>query len=220
MNIDQSALLLIDLQKEDNFGLQNIANVIHNAQKLIAVCRQKNIPIIYTRQINRSDSIGLSLGEPVKEDGRPVYYASGTENAEILDELKPLEKDIIIDKHRWSAFYETNLDLLLRSMGIKHLIIGGLVTDGCLITSLCDAYFRDYDIHLVKDICATSNEGAHMASILIMANWVYNIKIYDTDNMINRLRAENYSVWQAQEPDSLQFTPENMREMFNKLTKK
>ncbi|WP_026702147.1 cysteine hydrolase family protein [Salibacterium aidingense] len=217
MNNHQSALVLIDLQKESNFGLLNMEDVMKNAGQLIDACRQFDIPIIYTRQINRKDQAGLSKNEPLKADGTPYYYASHTENVEIFDEIKPRDEDIVIDKYRWSAFYETSLDLMLKSLGVNNLIIGGVVTDGCLMTSVFDAYFRDYHIHLIKDICSSSNEGSHMASLLIMANWVYNLEVYETPEFIKRLKDQPFQHWTCERPDSLPFTPETMRESYQHL---
>lgn len=217
MDLKKTALVLIDLQKESDFGIEGVENAVNNSKVLIDHCRKHGIPIIYTRQINRADQIGLSYGEPVANDGNPIYYSTNTDKYEVIDEIAPLEDDIIIDKYRWSAFYETSLDLFLRSMDVKHLIIGGFVTDGCLMTSVFDGYFRNYQINLVKDICGTSNEGAHMASILIMANWVYGLHVYNSDQLIKKLNNEPYSAWKSPGPDSLKFTPENMREVFNKL---
>ncbi|MFD1039807.1 isochorismatase family cysteine hydrolase [Virgibacillus byunsanensis] len=217
MNIQESALVLIDLQKESNFGLLQMDEVIKNSKKVIDACRSKNIPIIYTRQINRTDGVALSKGELLQENGQPFYYNSDSENIEILDEIKPNKEDVVIDKYRWSAFFETELNLVLKSMGVKHLIIGGVVTDGCLMTSVFDAYFRDYDIHLIKDISSASNEGAHMASLIIMANWVYNISIYDSNNFMKRINGEEFNKWETTEADVLKFTPENMREIYNQL---
>ncbi|MFZ4451119.1 isochorismatase family cysteine hydrolase [Salibacterium aidingense] len=217
MNNHQSALVLIDLQKESNFGLLNMEDVMKNAGQLIDACRQFDIPIIYTRQINRKDQAGLSKNEPLKADGTPYYYASHTENVEIFDEIKPRDEDIVIDKYRWSAFYETSLDLMLKSLGVNNLIIGGVVTDGCLMTSVFEAYFRDYHIHLIKDICSSSNEGSHMASLLIMANWVYNLEVYETPEFIKRLKDQPFQHWTCERPDSLPFTPETMRESYQHL---
>ena len=217
MNINQTALVLIDIQNENNFGILDMDQVISKANLLIGACRNQNIPIIFTRHINREDALGLSKGEPLNHAHQPVYYLSGTQNVEIANGIDLQQKDIIIDKYRWSAFFQTSLDLLLRSMNIKHLVLGGLVTDGCLMTSVFDAYFRDYDIHLVRDICSTTSEGAHMSSMLIMANWVYNIKIYDALNMAKKLSGEDYDVWEAKAPDSLPFSPENLREQFRLL---
>ncbi|MRH41806.1 isochorismatase family protein [Aquibacillus halophilus] len=217
MNIKESALVLIDLQKETDFGLFGLNEVIKNTSSVIDACREANVPIIHTRQINRVDGVGLSLGEPLNEDGSPFFYNADSEKVETIDEIKPQKGDIVIDKYRWSAFFDTNLNLTLKSLGVKNVIIGGVVTDGCLMTSVFDAYFRDYNVHLIKDICTTSNEGAHMASLMIMANWVYNIKVYDTTNIINLVKGNEYKVWQPEKVDSLHFTPENMREKFNQF---
>ncbi|MUK90710.1 isochorismatase family protein [Ornithinibacillus sp. L9] len=220
MNIKESALVLIDLQKESDFGLFGMEEVIQNTSKVIDACRKANIPIIYTRQINRAGGVALSLGEPLNDDGTPYFYNDTSEKIEIIDELKPMNNDIVIDKYRWSAFYETNLDLTLKSLGVNNILIGGVVTDGCLMTSVFDAYFRDYNVHLIKDLCTTSNEGAHMASLMIMANWVYNIKIYDTEDMINVINQDDYNVWEPTKVDSLPFTPDNMREVFKNFEQK
>ncbi|MFB4169490.1 cysteine hydrolase family protein [Virgibacillus sp. JSM 102003] len=217
MNNNNTALVLIDLQKESNFGLGQLDQVVKNAKRLIDGFREKDIPIIYTRQINRADGVGLSLGEPLNSDGTPYYYNTANESIEILDGIKPQDGDITIDKYRWSAFHETSLDLTLRSLNVENVVIGGVVTDGCLLTSVFDAYFRDYKIHLVKDICTASNEGSHMASLMMIANWVYTLKMYDTTNILQRINGEDYDAWESDTVDSLQYTPENMREIFNKL---
>ena len=218
MNTQETALLLIDLQKESNFGLQHLDDVISKTKDVIHACRAVDIPIIYTRQINRADRVGLSKGEPITSDGTPFYYSTSNENHEILEDISPNAEDIVVDKYRWSAFNETSLDLILRSLGVKNLIIGGVVTDGCVMTTVFDAYFKDYNVHLIKNMCTTSNEGAHMASIMIMANWVYNLEVYNANHLINRLNGQSYHHWTCKEADAaLQFTPENMREVYKEL---
>lgn len=217
LNTNKTALVLIDMQKESEFGIEGMDAVVNNAKWLIAECRKIGIPIIYTRHINRKDTIGLSNEEPLTEDGKPMFYNNETDAVDIIDKIKPEKHDIVIDKFRWSSFYDTNLDLMLKSMGVKHLIMGGFVTDGCLMTTVYDAYFRDYQVNLVKDMCGATNEGAQMASILIMANWVYDIAIYDTSEMIKKLAGKPYKCWESSYPDQLQFTPENMRQVFHKF---
>lgn len=217
MKKHNTALVLIDLQKESNFGLEGMDSVTSKTNDVIQACRKLDIPIIYTRQLNRSDQINLSKGEPIMEDGTPFYYSTSKENHEILDEITPKEDDIIIDKYRWSAFFETSLDGFLKSLNVKNVIIGGVVTDGCVMTTVFDAYFRDYHVHLIKDMCTTSNEGAHMASLMIMANWIYNLEVYHADQLINRLENREYTHWKCEAADSLQFNPENMREVYASL---
>lgn len=92
MQNNKTALVLIDLQKESDFGLINMDSVVTHTQKIVEVAREKQMPIIYTRHINRQDGIGLSSGEPLNEDGTPYFYDSGTENIEIWDEIAPQKK--------------------------------------------------------------------------------------------------------------------------------
>ncbi|WP_027965077.1 cysteine hydrolase family protein [Halalkalibacillus halophilus] len=217
MKKSTSALVLIDLQKESNFGLLNVEQAIANAGKVLEKFRALEIPIIYTRQINRTDQVNLSVGEPLNEDGTPKYYNDQSSEIEIFDEIKPESDELVIDKYRWSAFFETSLDLTLRSLGVKDVYIGGFVTDGCLMTSVYDAYFRDYNIHLIHDMSTASNEGAHQSAILNMANWVYNLKIYDSKNLIRKMNGEKYSVWEADQADTMQFTKDTMEEKFSEI---
>lgn len=218
MRTSETALVVIDLQKESGFGLFGLDEVVRNTQRMIASCREVGIPVIYTRQINRHDGVGLSLDEPRHASGVPQFYADNSESIEILEAVMPRDTDIVIDKYRWSAFFDTSLDLMLKSLGVKRLIIGGVVTDGCLMTSVFDAYFRDYRLHLVHDMCTASNEGAHMAAMTIMANWVYALEVLDTDNMIQCLEGREYAAWQADQVDALPFTPETLSETFSTLT--
>jgi len=218
MKTSETALVVIDLQKESGFGLFGLDSVIHNTQRMIAGCRAAGIPVIYTRQINRHDGVGLSLDEPRDASGEPQFYSDSRDNIDILEAVKPQATDIVIDKYRWSAFFDTSLDLMLKSLGVKNLIIGGVVTDGCLMTSVFDAYFRDYRINLVHDMCTASNEGAHMAAMTIMANWVYALEVLDTDNMLQSLADKPYTAWQADKVDALPFTPETLRDAYGALT--
>mgnify|MGYP001388076560 FL=1 len=215
--MSEKALLLIDLQKESGFGIKGMDEVIANAKLLIEACRERGIPIIYTRQINRSDRIGLSNGEPIDDGGQPIYYNDSTSAIDIFDEIKPEAEDIVIDKYRWSGFFETHLESTLKSLGVKNVLIGGVVTDGCLMTTVFDGYFRDYQMNIVKDLCAATNEGAHMSSLLIMANWIYDLRVLRTAEAIRYVQGDPFKAWTPSQPDSLPFTPETMREQFEKL---
>lgn len=218
MDIGKTALLLIDLQKEGGTSeVIGMDQILEHAACLADKCRSLDIPVIYTRHINRGDGLGLANKEPVNAQGEPVYYHSRTTSIEIAEEVKPGKKDIIVDKYRYSGFFASNLELLLKSLGIRHLIIGGVLTDVCVLSTALDAYYRDYQISLVKDMCGTTTEGAHMASILMMANWIYDLHIYRMEEMAKKLGGETYTAWKVEEPDVLQFTPDNLRQVYAKL---
>jgi nicotinamidase-related amidase len=217
MDLSRTALILIDMQKESKYGIENVKGAVTATVPLIDACRQLGVPIIYTRHIGRADAIGLPNNEVLDDQGKPVYYRSDSDTMNVIDEVAPLPSDIVIDKHRWSGFYGTSLDLMLRSLDIKHLITGGFVTDGCLMTTVFDGYARDYQINLVKDICAATNDGSHKAAILMMANWIYDIEIFNSTEMIKKLRGEPHHSWLSTAPDQLQFTADTLDQVFAKL---
>ncbi|HLS60818.1 MAG TPA: isochorismatase family cysteine hydrolase, partial [Virgibacillus sp.] len=198
--------------------IAGMSNILDKASSLSKMCRKKGIPVIYTRHINRGDGIALANKEPVNEQGQPLYYHSKTETIEIADEVKPEQQDIIIDKYRYSGFFESNLELMLKSLDVNHLIIGGVLTDVCVLSTALDAYYRDYQINIVKDICGTTTEGAHQAAMLMMANWIYDLQVYDTKEIGYKLTGEKYHVWESTEPDQLQFSADNIREQYAKFS--
>jgi nicotinamidase-related amidase len=217
MDLSRTALVLIDMQKESKYGIANVGEAVAATVPLIEACRRLGVRVLYTRHVSRVDALGLPNDEVLDEQGKPVYYRSDSEAVEVIDELAPGPEDIVIDKHRWSGFHETPLDLMLRGLDVKHLIVGGFVTDGCLMTTVFDAYARDYQVNLVKDICAATNSGSHKAAILMMANWVYDIEIFDAAEMIKKLRGEPYLSWVSSGPDQLQFTAESLDRVFDEL---
>src|SRR5699024_1252229 len=111
MDMSKTALLLIDLQKEggtsDVVGMEAI---LSHAASLADKCRQQGIPVNYTRHIKRGDGIVLANDEQVNEAGEPIYYHSKTSTIEIANEVAPAPQDIIIEKYRYSGFYESNLE--------------------------------------------------------------------------------------------------------------
>jgi nicotinamidase-related amidase len=218
MDLRKTALVLIDMQKESKYGIENMTEAVAATVPLIDACRELGVPIIYTRHVSRADAIGLPNGEVLDSAGKPVFYRSDSDTVNVIDELAPRPgEDIVIDKHRWSGFFETSLDLMLRNLGVEHLITGGFVTDGCLMTTVFDAFARDYQVNLVKDICAATNSGSHRAAILMMANWVYDIEIFDAAEMVGKLRGQPHRSWRATAPDQLQFTAGTLDEVFAKL---
>lgn len=218
MNASRTALVLVDMQKESKYGIEGVDEAVAAAVPLIEACRMQGVPVIYTRQVNRADGIGLPNNEVLDAEGRPIYYRSDAETKEVIDEIRPQAGDIVIDKHRWSGFYETSLDLILRSLDVEHLIVGGFVTDCCVMTTVFDAYARDYQVSFVTDISAATNVGSHKASILMMANWVYDIEIFEAAELTKKLSGSPYLSWRPQAPDQVPFTSTDLDARFASLS--
>jgi nicotinamidase-related amidase len=213
----ETALLLIDMQKESRYGIEGVEEAVATTEGVMAACRTAGVPVVYTRHVNRRDGVGVSIGEVFDPEGLPVYYRAGTDAITILSAIEPQPQDVVIDKHRWSGFHGTSLDLVLRSLGVRELYIGGFTTDCCVLTSVYDAYARDYRVGLIPDMCAATNVGSHQAAILMMANWVYGIEILSAAELTKKVAGEPYRSWRATAPDQRQFTAQTLADSYASL---
>ena len=158
--IDQrhAALLAIDMQ---NFFHRIARPVLRNISRVIQICRQKNVPVIFTQHGHTEpESDGGILGEWWGE-----LIIGGTEDWKFLPEIKIESRDTILPKKRYSAFFETDLDQILRSRGIQDLIISGVMTNLCCETTARDAFMRDYRVFFLIDGTATGRSELHLATL-------------------------------------------------------
>ncbi|MCG5076637.1 cysteine hydrolase family protein [Paraburkholderia silviterrae] len=220
MKRSDKAFLLIDMQQEDGFVLDGFDETLRNAGAFLEFIRGEGIPVIYTKHINRADGVGLANGEPLDSDGIPQTYCSSTAKVEICDLISPKQGDVVIEKYRYSGFFESNLDLILRSMGVKSLIVGGVLTDVCVMTTVFDAYFRDYQVTLIEDVCGATTSAAHHSSLMIMANWVYDLQIFKSTEYMRYLRNEEYKAFKHEFPDEFAHAPEQIVDAISKLKSK
>jgi ureidoacrylate peracid hydrolase len=169
LTTEKKALVVVDMQngflKPDGFmanaGLnidQCIAAVAPN-QKVIAACRDAKIPVIFTRYTLRPDykDAGLlgAIYPALKESSAMVV---GTRDWEIIDELAPMSDDIIVDKQRYSAFYNTNLEVTLRALDVTLLVVTGVTTNICVESTVRDAFFRDFKVTVLEDCVGAVDE--------------------------------------------------------------
>jgi ureidoacrylate peracid hydrolase len=196
----RTAIIVIDMQNDfgakggmfDRAGIDisDIEKVVAPITNVLTAARKKGIQIIYLKMGFKSDlsdlggteyptrmkrakkmHIGETIVAPSGENGRTLVH--GTWNTEILPALKPLPEDIIISKNRFNGFYQTTLDSLLRSLGIKYLIVTGCTTSVCVESTVRDASFRGYMPVVLAD-CTAEPIGNnlprtnHEASLLII----------------------------------------------------
>jgi nicotinamidase-related amidase len=97
-----------------------------------------------------------------------LYTVEGTPGQKIISDLAPQPDDLIVRKYRSSAFWGTNLDLLLRSNQIKTVIVTGCTTEGCVESTARDALFNDYYVVIAEDCVASDDPRQHDASLFLM----------------------------------------------------
>ena len=94
-----------------------------------------------------------------------VPYASGRKDTPTYHEIAPLAGEKVIQKHRYSAFFDTDLDTYLRGCGVDSVIITGCMTNYCCGATARDAFFRDYKVIFGSDLTATDNRELHEAEL-------------------------------------------------------
>jgi nicotinamidase-related amidase len=175
----KSALLVIDVQ--EHFAM--LADVIlAHVLLLIEACRFSGIPVFFSRHGHRNPDEDGGLLVPWW--GEAIQY--GSPDWEIVSALVPQVQDIIIDKTRYSAFYQTNLDTILKERGVQDIIICGLLANCCCETTARDAFMRDYRVFFLCDATAAVAEELHIATLKNLAYAFAHI--LDTDSLCRYLK--------------------------------
>jgi len=166
----RTAVIVVDMQNDfgtkgglfdhAGFDISIIQKAIGPTATVLASARHAGLKIIYLKMGFHADLSDLgSKGSPNRMRhllagvGKTVHAPNGTEsrilirdtwNTDIVPELKPRNDDVVIYKHRFSGFYQTDLDGILKQLGVKYLIVTGCTTSVCVESTIRDAMFRDY----------------------------------------------------------------------------
>jgi nicotinamidase-related amidase len=183
-----TALLVVDMQRDfctpggafDKLGvdISMYPAMVPRLARLVDGARAAGVPVFYIQMTvlpgRISDSpaqIRFNLRLHLGSDGvvEPLDYTpDGSEGQEIIPELAPRDGDVVVKKYRSSAFWGTNLDLLLRANAIKTCVVSGCTTEGCVESTARDAMFGDYYVVIPEDCVASDDRAQHDASLLLM----------------------------------------------------
>ena len=183
MDLKRTALLVIDMQNAfvstggmfDLSGkdMDYIAQTIAPNRNIIRAAREKGVKVVYavhrisadmkeTGPMSRFSMTPERLKNPEIRNGSIL---EGTWGTEIIEELKPLEDEMVIVKRRFGAFSGTELDMMLRTFDIRYLIFTGVATNVCVETSLREASQLQYLPILISDACAATEPFRQQSSI-------------------------------------------------------
>ncbi len=163
------------LQKGMPFEISSAKDILANLKKLIGKCRRLGMPIIYFTQAYRLDGSNVGLAGALSNLEYPpngCVAGEGTVGAKIFDEVKPRKNDILIKKCRYSGFYATDLDSILRQLDRDTLLITGVVTDCCVSTTAFDAFQRNFKVIIISDCTSARSEEAHNITLKTLARVV------------------------------------------------
>ena len=175
-----TALVVIDMQNDfvsDDGKVAQAGNdpsaiqaIVPTLQRLVEGARAAGVLVVHIETIvlaaHRSDSDSW-LYTKLKGVSSADWCLEGTWGAEIIPELAPIKGEPVVTKYRSSAFINTNLDLILRSNGIRTVVVCGEQTPGCVDATLRDSTFYDYYNALVEDAIAAYRQDLHEAALLI-----------------------------------------------------
>ncbi len=156
-----TALLVIDAiesKSEDTIYDPKSATAKYRAAvaQAVALCHKHKIPVIYCNDAHL----------PGVDKELELWGAHGVKGeTRLFAEIEQSPKDLIIEKRRYSAFFETDLDLTLRELGISQLLVCGADTNICVLHTLADAFYRNYATTLIEDATMTFLCGTQEAAI-------------------------------------------------------
>jgi nicotinamidase-related amidase len=181
VDLNRTALVVIDMQNDfctkngwvDHLGVDYSPDraPIAPLRRLLPPLRQAAMPVIWVNWGNRPDllnmppnqihlykptGVGIGLGEPLPGSGAHVLEKDSWAAA-VVDELKPLPGDVMVDKYRISGFWDTPLDSILKNLGTRTILFAGVNTDQCVFCTLTDANFLGYGCIMLEDCCATTS---------------------------------------------------------------
>ena len=177
----KTAVVVVDMINDFVSGTlkcERAVKIIPNIQRLLDFARKKKIPVIYTNDTHLP-------GIDEEFEIWPQHALVGTKGAEVIKELEPVKGDYVLQKRRYSAFFGTYLDLLLRELKVETLMLVGLVTNVCIQNTAGDAFFRGYRVIVPEDCVEATSEEAQKAGIEYMKT-IYGCKITNLDELMRK----------------------------------
>lgn len=165
----KEALLVIDMLNDfvregAPLEVPETRRVIPTIQREIETARKEGNPVIYVCDTHTPDDREFS------KFGWPAHAVKGTKGGEVIEELKPRQGDLVMEKTTYSAFYRTNLEETLTSLAVDRLRLTGCVTHICILFTAADAVLRDYAVSAVEQGVAGILREDHDAALRIMKN--------------------------------------------------
>lgn len=192
----RTALLTIDLQNDflhpegaygrAGQGAASIAALPARVAPLVAALRAKGGRYFSAQFTLVPDRDGTPLIAPHLKELRPFLgkgdFAPGSFGHTLVDTLHPA--DFVVEKVAYSAFYQTRLEYLMRATGVENLIVGGIVTNGGVASTLRDAHLRNIETVMLTDGCAAFRQDVHDATLLSLGTVTHQMSCADALNWL------------------------------------
>lgn len=203
VDVDRTAVLVIDMQNdfmEEGAPLEfpEGRRVVPAILKVLGAARERGMPVVYAAHVHRKD--GADLG--IHRDLYPPVAAGqalvdGERGAQIHQDLAPRPGEPVIKKHRYNSFYATDLELILRGLGVETVVLTGMTTECCVLGTARGALERGFRSVVLADACAScdypdlgygemSAAAMHEAALRVMT--LTSSEVVATDTYLARLQ--------------------------------
>jgi nicotinamidase-related amidase len=202
INARRTAIVVVDMQgvfcdPDGAVYIPDAPKVVAPIQRILAAGRAAGVPIIYLRHVVRGDGSDTGRMRDLYP-GVDAILDRNLPSVQIIDALKPLAGDIVVDKLFFSGFHNTDLDTILRARDVDTVVICGTVTNVCCESTVRDAAHREYKVIVVADACAAqpypdmgwgalTAEEVQRVTLTVMAHEFGEVT--NTQDLIDRLAA-------------------------------
>ena len=191
-DVSSTALLIIDMNrafvgKGAPLEVPRAVDILPQIRSILDACRDKGVPVIHVSHEFRKDGRDRGLMYefwPVLNEG---VLEEGAEGTEIHPDIAPIEGESVIAKHRYSAWFGTDLDIVVRSLGVDTLIICGTTTDRCTGLTAYEAFMRDLKVVFPQDANATFQDEVHDGMIISLD--MGGAMIVNTPELVSKIQA-------------------------------
>jgi len=198
----KTAMIVVDMQNDfvaSGAAMETPAarQIVPKIAEALRICRDAGIKIIYTAHVHRRDGCDMGLFDDLHPPiANRDALVDGTPGVEVYPDLAPAPGEHVIKKHRYSGFFGTDLDIILREWGVDTVIISGTTTENCCHATARDAMFRNYRVVFLSDATATYDypdrgfgvmpaAEVHHATIVILA--ASTAHVMSVDDMRSRI---------------------------------
>ncbi len=181
IDLTRCAVLVIDILGGKGGPTPGLESMAENAVALVKAARQIKLPVVFT-----NDAHIKSVDNELELWGE--HGLRGTDTAQPLAEFDIQESDFIIPKRRYNGFFQTDLDLTLRELGVDTLIAFGCDTNICVLQTLAGAYFLGYKTIVPADACGTFLIGTQEAGLEYFTR-CYDSRVVTTQSILNTFKS-------------------------------
>jgi ureidoacrylate peracid hydrolase len=175
----RTALVIVDMQVDfaapegaavrGGANLEDVAPALSAATRMAGAARVAGVVVVFVGLATRAETESRAWAERIRRRGGApetelALCRVSTPGADFYGPT-PVEGDLVIAKSRYSAFFDTDLDALLKARGVDTLVLCGVTTECCVDCTVRDAFHRDYHVFLAVDGCAAYDRAAHVAAV-------------------------------------------------------